>query len=100
MQRRVREILDEYCSKAPPVEQWPPGRRIRVRGVNIYYKVCRWRRVLGLNSWLGKNCRTICMRKQPTCVGGTTLCWRCGARPEYAGHSPLPLAISLTAFLM
>lgn len=39
MQRRVRQILDVYCSKAPPAEQWPPGRRIRVRGVDIHYKV-------------------------------------------------------------
>lgn len=40
LQRRVKEILDEYCSKAPlPEEQWPPGRRIRVRGVEIFYKV-------------------------------------------------------------
>lgn len=39
LQRRVKEVLDEYCTKAPPEEQWPPGRRIRVRGVEIYYKV-------------------------------------------------------------
>ncbi|CAN0071809.1 unnamed protein product [Ascophyllum nodosum] len=38
MQQRVRDILDEYSSRAPPAEQWPPGRRIRVRGVEIYYK--------------------------------------------------------------
>lgn len=39
LQRRVKEVLDEYCTKAPLEEQWPPGRRIRVRGVEIYYKV-------------------------------------------------------------
>lgn len=40
--RRVREILDEYLLKAPPAAQWPPGRRMRVRGVDIHYKVfCR-----------------------------------------------------------
>lgn len=39
MRRRVREILEEYSRKAPPAEQWPPGRRIRVRGVEIHYKV-------------------------------------------------------------
>ena len=50
LQRRVKEILDEYCSKAPPPEeQWPPGRRIRVRGVEIYYKVwCFWCELCGL----------------------------------------------------
>lgn len=39
IQRRVRAILDEYSTKAPPAEQWPPGRRIRVRGVEFHYKV-------------------------------------------------------------
>lgn len=39
LQRRVREILDAYSTKAPPAEHWPPGRRIRVRGVEMYYKV-------------------------------------------------------------
>ncbi|CAM9906534.1 unnamed protein product, partial [Ectocarpus fasciculatus] len=34
----VKKLLEEYCSKAPPEEQWPPGRRIRVRGVEIFYK--------------------------------------------------------------
>lgn len=38
LQRRVREILDAYSTKAPPAEHWPPGRRIRVRGVEMYYK--------------------------------------------------------------
>ncbi|CBJ26083.1 conserved unknown protein [Ectocarpus siliculosus] len=35
----VKKLLEEYCSKAPLEEQWPPGRRIRVRGVEIFYKV-------------------------------------------------------------
>ncbi|CAM9590472.1 unnamed protein product, partial [Laminaria digitata] len=39
LQRRVREILGAYSNKAPPAEHWPPGRRIRVRGVEMYYKV-------------------------------------------------------------
>lgn len=39
MRRRVQEILEEYSRKAPTAEQWPPGRRIRVRGVDIHYKV-------------------------------------------------------------
>lgn len=39
LQRRVREILDEYCTKAPLAEQWPPGKRMKVRGVDIHYKV-------------------------------------------------------------
>lgn len=37
--RRVREILDAYLLKAPPAAQWPPSRRMRVRGVDIHYKV-------------------------------------------------------------
>lgn len=44
MQRRVREILDEYYTKVSPVDQWPPGRRIRVRGVDFFYKVGKFRR--------------------------------------------------------
>lgn len=44
MQRRVREILDEYYTKVSPVDQWPLGRRIRVRGVDIFYKVSKFPR--------------------------------------------------------
>lgn len=45
--RRVREILDAYLIKVPTSAQWPPSRRIRVRGVEIHYKVrcCYFSRV-------------------------------------------------------
>ncbi|CAM9947271.1 unnamed protein product, partial [Ectocarpus sp. 8 AP-2014] len=46
----VKKLLEEYCSKAPLEEQWPPGRRIRVRGVEIFYKVRRWRADTGSRS--------------------------------------------------
>lgn len=46
--RRVREILDEYLVKAPQATQWPPGRRIRVRGVDLFYKVRLMRTLINL----------------------------------------------------